>query len=159
MFRIVRAVVVTIAVATSWSYTARAMEPLSSEAFALHCEAYWLAPRSADAVLCQFYIQGVIEGAASTDNRVAKSVAAGYAREDTFVQRAARMRLGQKVNRFGTAYHAQYCLDSRIPIEAVVDQVVTALDRVNFRPESGLARDFVYQVLRGGYPCERVSRL
>jgi len=133
---------------------AEAVNPLSSEDFASHCIEYRAAPESDDGIFCVRYIQGFIDGAVATDERVTKNVVAEYAEEETFAQRAIRTRLGNNLNRFGASYFAEFCLGEPIALAEVVDHVVTRLERADFKPQTPLARVFVYQVLRDDYPCE-----
>lgn len=131
-----------------------AVEPLSSEEFSSHCVQYRAEPEGADGIFCVRYIQGFIDGAVATDERVSLNVAAQYDQEETLAQRAMRTRVGQQLARYGASYYAEFCLGAPVPLAEVVDHVVTRLDKINFKPQTALARDFVYQVLRDDYPCK-----
>ena len=133
---------------------ARAVEPLSSEEFASHCIEYRAAPDGADGIFCVRYIQGFIDGAIATDERVTLNVVAEYERDESFVERAMRTRLGSQLERFGASYYADFCLGAPVPLEEVVDHVVGRLEQTNFKTDAPLARSFVYQVLRDDYPCD-----
>ena len=55
---------------------ALAVKPLSSAELASHCVHYRSAPDGEDGIFCVRYIQGFINGAVATDERVAINVAA-----------------------------------------------------------------------------------
>ena len=133
---------------------AHAVAPLSSAEFASHCIEYRRAPEGCDGIFCVRYIQGFIDGAVATDERVTNNVAAEYTKEETFTQRAIRTRLGKNLERFGASFYAEFCLGAPVPLAEVVDHVVTRLEQTDFKPKTPLARDFVYRVLRDDYPCE-----
>ena len=132
---------------------AAAVEALTTEELASHCNLLPSAPKSEDAVFCIRYIQGFIDGAVATDERVALNVAAEYDKLDSLTQRAARTRIGNRLKKFGPTFHAGYCLGAPVPLREVVDLVVEQLaddERVASNP---LARDLVYSALREQYPC------
>lgn len=131
-----------------------AVEPLSSEELASHCIEYRRAPGDIDGIFCVRYIQGFIDGAVVTDERVTMNVSDEYTREETFAQRAIRTRLGTDLDRFGSSYFAEFCLGEPIPLAEVVDHIVTRLEEIEFKPQMPLAREFVYRVLRDDYPCK-----
>jgi len=132
---------------------ARAVEPLSSEEFASHCIEYRNAPEGGDGIFCVRYIQGFIDGAVVTDERVTNNVSDQYSEEETFAQRAIRTRLGMDLQRYGASYFAEFCLGEPIPLAEVVEHIVARLEGIDFKPQTRLAREFVYQVLREDYPC------
>jgi len=144
-----------VAALTSYPYQhAQAVDPLTSDEFASHCIDYRRAPEGSDGIFCVRYIQGFIDGAVATDERVTTNVSAEYSREETFAQRAIRTRLGMDLERYGASFFAEFCLGEPIPLAEVVDHVVTRLEGIDFKPQMPLARDFVYQVLREDYPCK-----
>lgn len=132
---------------------ALAVEPLSSAELPSHCMHYRKAPDGEDGIFCVRYIQGFIDGAVATDERVAINVAAEYEKSETFAERATRTRLGNLMERYGATIYAEYCLGDPIPLLAVVNKVVTELERIDFNPAQPNARDLVYQILRDKYPC------
>ena len=139
----------------SWPHQdAKAVDPLSSDEFASHCIEYRLSPEGSDGIFCVRYIQGFIDGAVATDERVTTNVSAEYSREETFAQRATRTRLGLDLERYGASFFAEFCLGEPIPLAEVVDHIVSRLEGIDFKPKMPLARDFVYQVLRDDYPCK-----
>ncbi len=132
---------------------AEAVEALSTEELAEHCEIYLNEPDGEDGIFCVRYIQGFIDGAVATDERVTFNVADEYDRSETFTERAIRTRLGNRIEEFGSSYYAEFCLGEPVPLKEVVDAVVADIlnpARIANRP---LARDIVYATLRREYPC------
>jgi hypothetical protein len=143
----------TLAALPLFSLPALAVAPLSSAELASHCIHYRKSPAGKDGIFCVRYIQGFIDGAVATDERVAINVAAEYENIETFAERATRTRLGNMLDRYGASVYAEYCLGDPIPLATVVDSVVAKFERVDFNPAQSNARDLVYQVLRDNYPC------
>jgi hypothetical protein len=134
--------------------TAAAVEALSTEELTSHCAAYEEDPDGGDGIFCVRYIQGFIDGAVATDERVTQNVAAEYDRDETYTERAIRTRLGRSLERYGPSFYAEFCLGEPVPLATVVRVVVDDLldpDRIG---GSDLARDVVYGTLRREYPCE-----
>jgi hypothetical protein len=154
MSKFTLAVTAVLALAVYPQQDTKAVEPLSSSEFASHCSEYRRAPEGVDGIFCVRYIQGFIDGAVATDERVTSNVSAQYSQEETFAQRAIRTRLGLDMERYGASYFAEFCLGEPIPLAEVVDHVVGRLEGVGFEPQVPLAREFVYQVLRDDYPCQ-----
>jgi hypothetical protein len=135
------------------SPTARAVEALTTDELMSHCEKYYDERAREDRVFCMRYIQGFIDGAVATDELVMRNVIEEYGMEESFSQRAARTRIGSRLDRFGASVYADYCLGDPVPLKEVVEYVVqdaTDPERVAANP---LARDLVYQTLREHYPC------
>lgn len=135
------------------SVNANAVEALSTEELASHCSYYERDPESVDGVFCVRYIQGFIDGAVATDERVTNNVANEHNRNETFTERAIRTRVGSRLDRFGT-YYAEFCLGEPVPLETVVELVIADLDDTQRIANQPLARDFVYATLRMQFPCE-----
>ena len=132
---------------------ALAVEALSTPELMSHCEKYHDEGAQEDRVFCVRYIQGFIDGAVATDESVTRNVVKEYDQEETFSERAARTRIGTRLERFGSSVYAEFCLGDPVPLKEVVEHVVedaTDADRV---AENPLARDLVYQTLREHYPC------
>lgn len=130
-----------------------AVEALSTEELAEHCEIYLNEPDGEDGIFCVRYIQGFIDGAIATDERVTFNVADEYDRSESFTERAIRTRLGNRIEEFGSSYYAEFCLGEPVPLKDVVDVVVADIlnpARITNRP---LARDVVYATLRREFPC------
>ena len=135
------------------STNANAVEALSTEELVSHCIYYEQDPESVDGVFCVRYIQGFIDGAVATDERVTKNVSAEYESAESFSQRATRTRLGRRVERFET-YYAEFCLGEPVPLRTVVELVVADLENADRVANQPLARDFVYATLRMQFPCD-----
>ena len=134
------------------AHDARAVEALSTEELVSHCIYYEEQPESVDGVFCVRYIQGFIDGAVATDERVTNNVADEYERSESFSERATRTRLGRRVERFET-YYAEFCLGEPVPLRTVVELVVADLENADRVANQPLARDFVYTTLRAQFPC------
>ena len=128
---------------------------MSSEELASHCIHYAADPEGRDGVFCVRYIQGFIDGAMATDERVALNVAAEFEEEESFSQRAIRTRLNSRLGQFGSSYYAEFCLGAPVPLAEVVDRVVKDLGDGKFEVELKSAREVVYRTLRTSYPCLR----
>ena len=135
------------------SANANAVEALSTEELISHCVYYENEPESVDGVFCVRYIQGFIDGAVATDERVTNNVADEYDRSESFSERAIRTRLGNRLERFQTFY-AEFCLGEPVPLKTVVELIIADLDDEKRVASQPLARDFVYTTLRAQFPCE-----
>ena len=133
---------------------ARAVEALSTEELISHCAVYEEDPEGEDGIFCVRYIQGFIDGAVVTDERVTYNVADEYDRDETFTERAIRTRLGSRIDRYGPSYYAEFCLGEPLPLAEVARVVIAdllALEEIKGRE---LAREVVYETLRREYPCD-----
>jgi len=136
---------------------AQAVEKLTTGELMSHCEKYYDEQAREDRVFCVRYIQGFIDGAVATDERVARNVVGEYDKEETFTERAVRTRIGSRLDRYGPSVYAEFCLGDPVPLKEVVEHVVedaTDPKRVAANP---LARDLVYETLREHYPCREES--
>lgn len=131
-----------------------AVEPLLTEELRSHCVVYEQDPEGIDGIFCVRYVQGFIDGAVATDERVTYNVAAEYEGGETFKQRAVRTRVGSRIARYGSSYYAEFCLGEPVPLAAVVTAVVADLVGMDNFEGRELARDVVYATLRREYPCE-----
>lgn len=131
-----------------------AVEPLLTEELRSHCVVYEQDPEGSDGIFCVRYVQGFIDGAVATDERVTYNVAAEYEGGETFKQRAVRTRVGSRIARYGSSYYAEFCLGEPVPLAAVVTAVVADLVGMDNFEGRELARDVVYATLRREYPCE-----
>jgi hypothetical protein len=140
--------------ATLYTTESAAVEALSTEELILHCAVYEEDPDGEDGIFCVRYIQGFIDGAVATDERVTYNVAAEYDREETFTERAIRTRLGSRIERYGPSFYAEFCLGDPVPLAEVVEVVVADLLTLESLEGRERARDVVYATLRREYPCE-----
>ena len=132
--------------------SALAVERLSAAELASHCAQIKANPEGVDGIFCIRYIQGFIDGAVATDERVTLNVADEYAREESFSERAIRTRLGQRLASYGS-YYADFCLGEPVPLAEVIDKVAAYLEDTRVS-DTQLARTAVYATLRKQYPCE-----
>ncbi len=133
---------------------ANAVEPLSTKELASHCSHYEKDPEGKDAVFCVRYIQGFIDGAVATDERVVSNITTENSREETFSERAMRTRLG-KIKLYGSTYYADFCLGEPVRLKEIVSKVVEDLDNSAITNQELLARNVVYQTVRKYYPCKK----
>lgn len=140
--------------AALYATEAAAVEALSTEELILHCAVYGDDPDGEDGIFCVRYIQGFIDGAVATDERVTFNVAAEYDKAESFTERAIRTRVGSRIDRFGPSYYAEFCLGDPVPLAAVVEVVVADLLSLESVEGQERARDVVYATLRREYPCE-----
>ncbi len=133
---------------------ARAVEALSTEELISHCAVYEKDPDGEDGIFCVRYIQGFIDGAVVTDERVTYNVADEYDRDETFTERAIRTRLGSRIDRYGPSYYAEFCLGEPLPLAEVARVVIADLLTLENLDGRELAREVVYETLRREYPCD-----
>jgi hypothetical protein len=132
-----------------------AVEVLSAEELASHCEIFHEDAEGVDGQYCVRYIQGFIDGAVATDVRVMLNMEAERDKE-TFTERAIRTRMIDRNSMTRAAGYAEFCLGDPVPLIEVVEKVIADLDeRVKATDSSGTARDVVYESLRRHYPCEK----
>ncbi|MBT8041479.1 MAG: hypothetical protein HKO85_11485 [Xanthomonadales bacterium] len=132
---------------------ALAVEALSTEELVSHCDKFDDPNAEKDRIFCVRYIQGFIDGAVATDERVAQNIVEEYQKDESFSERAARTRIGSRLDRYGYTVYADYCLGDPVPLREVVEHVVAAIENEHLVAANPLARDLVYQVLRRDYPC------
>jgi hypothetical protein len=113
---------------------ARAVEALSTEELISHCAVYEEDPEGEDGIFCVRYIQGFIDGAVVTDERVTYNVADEYDRDETFT--------------------AVFCLGEPLPLAEVARVVIADLLALEELEGRELAREVVYETLRREYPCD-----
>jgi hypothetical protein len=143
----------TALAATAPTAPAWAVEALSTEELALHCERYHDENASEDRVFCVRYIQGFIDGAVATDEEVLNNVTGEFEKEESYSERAARTRIGTRLKRYGPSVYADYCFGDPVPLAEVVEHVVEDLADGSLAKDYPLARDVVYLSLRTHYPC------
>lgn len=132
---------------------AESVESLSTMELAEHCSHFADDPEGKDAIFCVHYIQGFIDGAIATDERVAQNVAAEYESAESYTERAFRTRGPARLARFGPTAYADFCLGAPVPLAEVVGRVITDLSNRQVLDEQLLARDAVFYTLRKEYPC------
>ena len=131
-----------------------AVESLTAQELAEHCAYYNDAPESIDAVFCVRYVQGFIDGAIATDERVVENVSAEYEAEETFSERAIRTRVKTRIESHSPTFYADFCIGGPTPLKEVVEKVITKLSDLTILNKYSLGRNVVYQTLRDEYPCD-----
>jgi len=131
-----------------------AVEALDTRELASHCAHFADKPDSEDGIFCIRYIQGFIDGAVATDERVTYNVADEYERKETYSERATRTRIGHRMELYGYSVYAEFCLGDPVPLKDVVLNVAVDLEDKKLVASNPLARDLVYQTLRTHYPCK-----
>ena len=131
-----------------------AVEPLSAIELVSHCNVFPKQVDSTDGQFCIRYIQGFIDGAVATDERVLLNVEAEFEMRETYSERAARVR-GIGI-RDRAARYAEFCLGDPISLREVVSLVVNDLKADTLVAEA-MARTVVYTSLRKHYPCKSGS--
>jgi Rap1a immunity proteins len=133
------------------AFEAMATEPLTTAELSSHCTAYPENPESAEAKLCIAYIQGFIDGAIVTDERVAENVAKED--DETFAERAIRTRLGPRLKHKNPSFYAEFCLGAPVPLKEITDRIIHDLLDRDFVSDEQRANQVVYRTLREQYPC------
>jgi len=144
------AIFVTFCMCALSNVQAWAVAPMLAADLARECAASRGQGDSADP--CAIYIGGFLDGAVSTDVRVAQNVAAEFDREETLTERAIRTRVGERMQRYGASVYAEYCIGEPVPIAEVIALIQKHFELSAPGPRE-LARDAVYLVLRSSYPC------
>lgn len=134
-----------------------AVEALSSAELMSHCEKYHEGSATEDRIFCTRYVQGFIDGAVATDERVLRNVVKEYEEADSYSKRAARTRIGSRLDRYGATAYADYCLGDPVPLREVVEYVVADAKDEVFVAKYPVARDLVYASLRRHYPCSQTE--
>jgi hypothetical protein len=134
-----------------------AVQALSTEELVSHCDKYHDESASEDRTFCVRYIQGFIDGAVATDEHVANNITREFGQGESYSERAARTRIGARLQRYGPSVYAEYCLGDPVPLEEVVERVVADLADKVMAEKYPLARDAVYDTLRSHYPCRTVD--
>jgi hypothetical protein len=147
--------ITTIPMAAS---NAWAVEALSTKELISHCDVYDEDPDGKDGIFCIRYIQGFIDGAVATDERVTYNVADEYERDETPTERHIRARVSSRIEKFGSSYYAEFCLGEPLPLAEVARSVINDLLTLEDLEGRELARDVVYETLRREYPCKTIVR-
>lgn len=140
-----------------WSANAVAVEALATEELKIHCDHYDDDPTGTDGVFCVRYVQGFIDGAIITDQRVMRNVAKEHGGNETLTKRAMRTRMRGNIERFGPSYYAEFCLGNPVPLREVVEKVVGELQNDKITRRFPLARSVIDQLLRREYPCKLID--
>ena len=131
-----------------------AIQKLTTEELASHCDSYPNLSETVDGQYCIRYIQGFIDGAIATDVRVMMNIEAEREGGESFTERAFRTRLPSRDESARASKYAEFCLGDPVPLAEVVSKVVRDLNSDRVEKGKGLARDVVYRSLREHYPCD-----
>lgn len=134
--------------------SAWAVEKLTTAELVSHCDKYYDETAEEDRIFCVRYIQGFIDGAIATDERVLRNVAKELGDSESFSERAMRTRVGSRLDRYGATSYAGYCLGDPVPLREVVEFVVEDAKDPQRIAANPLARELVYATLRDHYPCQ-----
>ena len=105
---------------------------------------------------CKIYLQGFVDGAVTTDPKVAERVVkeakdAGGEGISDFMARALKTRVSQQLERFGASYYADFCLPEIDPELTILESIKQEADTSAAR--QGPARNWVYDFLKTHFPC------
>ena len=131
-----------------------AVEALSAVELKSHCVFLPEQTESVDGQFCIRYIQGFIDGAVATDERVLLNVEAELEQKETFTERATRVRGVGLRDR--AARYAEFCLGDPVSLREVVSNVVDDLKATKLVADA-MARNVVYTSVRKHYPCDSNS--
>ena len=141
--------------AVPWTHQSQAMEVLTIHELVSHCVHLEKDPDGADGQYCTRYIQGFIDGAVETDDRILQDMEQDGGNLDALTERALRTRMPSRGNYYPSGSLAGFCLDDPLQLRAVVDTVVTDLIARDIGDFAGTpARVTVEDSLRDHYPCE-----
>lgn len=147
-----RLILVAVATASVYAPATNAANPLGAESLKRYCSALQEAPESAEARLCLLYINGFVDGAVVTDERVTLNVVNEVERQESLLERAKRTRILGRLRDFGPSYYAEFCVGQAVSIAAVANQVTAEFD--NYDSLEGVAAQaVVYSALQRHYPC------
>ena len=134
----------------------KAVEVLTAQELAAHCDLLKTEPDGADAQYCIRYIQGFIDGAIATDvNVMLNAEETDSDSDETFSQRAKRTRAPSRADQHRAAQLAGFCLGEPLPLRDVVDVVVADLQALaDSAGKDDTAMEVVYASLQQHYPCD-----
>ena len=142
------------AIALGLAADSRAIEVLTVHELVSHCEYLESDPKGADAEYCIRYIQGFVDGAVVTDDRIMQDLDNAAKGGTTLTERAKRTRMPRRGAYDRPGSLAGFCLGDPLPLLEVVDTVVADLVAlaVGDATESPV-RVAVDDSLRRHYPC------
>lgn len=131
---------------------AGAVAPLAGSELRELCRSAPENPQATGSRLCVLYINGFLDGAVATDERVARNVADEIDRGETLSERAIRTRIIRRLEVQGPTGYAEFCVGQPVPVVEVIRHVNDefALRRTL---EGVDAKEIVYGALRRHYPC------
>ncbi len=131
-----------------------ALEVLSVHELVAHCQRLQSDPEGVDGQYCIRYIQGFIDGAVETDERIIQDFASEPRTKDAWTERAMRTRMPRRGTYDRPDSLAGFCLGDPLPLREVVDTLVADLVSLDIGDAAGSpARVAVEDSLRRHYPC------
>lgn len=134
-------------VSFAWASCARSQEDtqLSAAELVARCRSYLEEPGSDNAVFCDAYVRGFLDGAVSVDSRVRL---VPEIESESWLERARRTRLpGSRL--FG---RPAYCIEAEVPRGQIIADLVA--HAASSPPSAEIwAGDFLALVLRRMHPC------
>lgn len=149
----IAAIITLLPLLFGFAQDTRALDGLTAHELAAHCEHLASDPDGVDGQYCIHYIQGFIDGAVETDERIMQDMAPGSG-GSTLTERAMRTRMPRQnaYNRPGSL--AGFCLGDPLLLRDIVDTVVADLTSRDIRNDTDSpARVAVDDALRRHYPC------
>lgn len=137
-----------------FGHNSRALELLTVHELVVHCAYLQSDPEGVDGQYCIRYIQGFIDGAVETDERIVQDLDTDGTGASTLTERAMRTRMPRRGPYDRPGSLAGFCLGDPIPLREVVDKIVADLvaGDIGDAAESP-ARVAVEDSLRRHYPC------
>lgn len=130
---------------------------LSADELQRHCGSYLSDQNSRGGTLCAAFIQGFIAGTSATEQEIDASVEhVGAAGNESFAERAARTRIGSRLQQEAVSgYSGYYCLEDDAPAEAVVARVTATMQQASdYLSDSRSAEELVHEALVLSFPCD-----
>ena len=136
------------------SANTRALEALTVHELVVHCEYVESDPQGVDGQYCIRYIQGFIDGAVETDERIVQDLQAGSSSAEGLTERAMRTRMPRRGSYDRPGSLAGFCLGDPIPLRDVVDTIIADLVALDIGDTADSpARIAVEDSLRKHFPC------
>lgn len=144
----------TLLITLLFSSQSRALELLTVHELVVHCEYLTSDPEGVDGQYCIRYIQGFIDGAVETDERIVQSLESVGNDEETFTERAIRTRMPRRGAYERPGSLAGFCLGDPLQLRQIVDTIVADLVDLDIgETAKSPARIAVEDSLRRHYPC------
>lgn len=144
----------SLVIVLGFACNARALEVLTVHELVLHCKFLETDPQGVDGQYCIRYIQGFIDGAVETDDRIMQDLDTDSDGLDSLTERARRTRLPRRGPYDRPGSLAGFCLDDPLPLREVVGTIVADLVAIDIGDTAeSPARIAVDDSLRRHYPC------
>ncbi len=141
-------------IALGFALDSRAIEVLSVHELVSHCEYLESDPKDTNPEYCIRYIQGFVDGAVETDERIMQDLTSAGKGGETLTERAKRTRMPRRGAYDRPGSLAGFCLGDPLPLRELVDTVVADLVALDVGDTAqSPARVAVDDSLRRHYPC------